>query len=198
MSINIEQAIYLLGAGGHCKVIIDILILMKAKIGGYYDFQSVFWIEDLNIPKISESDISSLCKKKSQLCMGFLGRNVADLKRRFLVMDEYQSQGAIFPYIVHPSAVVSNSAKLMPGSQVLAGAMIGASSIIKMGAVLNTGSIVEHDAIIGNGAHLAPRSTVLGAAKIGDNAYLGSGCTVIQGRNLKEDSFIKSGLIYNG
>lgn len=198
MKIDISRPIYLLGAGGHAKVIVDMLILIGAKIGGYHDYQSAEWIDNINIPRISDGEINSLCKQKSQLCMAFLGRNAEDLKKRLDKMKAYQLQGAIFPIIIHPKSIVSESAKLMSGVQVLAGAVINALSTINNGAVINTGSIVEHDVIIGNGVHIAPRSTVLGAAQIGDNSYLGSGCTIIQGCSLKENSFIKSGLIYNG
>jgi sugar O-acyltransferase (sialic acid O-acetyltransferase NeuD family) len=198
MNLNLEKPIYLIGAGGHCKVLVDILHLRGATIAGYYDFKTSAWLKELGIHKIKDEDsLNKLCKEKHQLCVAFLGRNIEDLKRRYVQMHECQKRGASFPAIIHPHSIISPKAVIGQGVQILAGSIVNACAVIKEGAVLNTASIVEHDAIIGPGSHLAPRATVLGAASVGDNSFVGSGSVIIQGRHVKKESFLKAGLIYS-
>lgn len=198
MKLDLNKPIYLIGGGGHCKVIFDILLLVKAKIGGYNDFYEVEWLDELKIPRIVDDVVVNLCKHNAQLVMAFIGRDTEALKYRLETMKIYESYGAVFPNVIHPAAIISPLAHLQQGIHILAGATVNAYSHIEEGVVVNSGSIVEHDTVIKSGSHLAPRSTVLGGAVVGSHCYLGSASIIIQGSEIQNGSFIKAGQRYNG
>ena len=80
--------------------------------------------------------------------------------------------------VVHPSAWVSDTATLGPGTVVMAGAVVQTGARIGAHCVINTGAIVEHDAVLGEHAHLAPGATLGGAVRVGSLAYIGLGAVV--------------------
>ena len=45
--------------------------------------------------------------------------------------------------------------------------------------LINTGSIIEHEARIGSHSHMAPRSVLAGRSKIHDSCFIGAGATII-------------------
>lgn len=196
--LDASHPVYCIGAGGHCKVVLDLLHCLNAQVAGYHDFQKAAWLENLGIPRISRMDVEQLSKKKAQFCMAFVGRSPEDLKKRYLEMESYQTLGACFPSIIHPHAVISSDVAFGSGVQVFAGTIVNAGASIHNAVILNTGSIVEHDVVIEQGSHLAPRATVLGGARIKEYAYLGAGCMIIQNRSVEAGSFIKSGTVFNG
>lgn len=198
MSIDFNQPLYLIGGGGHCKVLVDVLHILGAKIGGYNDIVQVEWLESLTIPRISEEKLENLCKRGAQLVMAFIGTDVSTLKRRMEKMRMYESYGAILPKVIHPKAIISATATIKEGSQVLAGAVINPYSTVESGSIINTRGVVEHDVVVKSGSHIAPGAIVLGNATIGENCYIGASSIVIQGISVSNNAFIKAGQTYNG
>lgn len=68
--------------------------------------------------------------------------------------------GYRLPRIVHPRAYVSPSATVEEGAAVLAMACIGSRTMVRRGAVVNLGAIVDHDCTVSFCVHLAPGAVV--------------------------------------
>ncbi len=198
MELDVKSPIYLIGGGGHCKVIVDCLMLRGGKILGYSDLTPIDWLENLSIPRLSEVEVKELCSKKSQFAMSIVGKNADSLKERFQKIHAYKAYGAIFPTIIHPQAIISPTSKIHPGAHVLAGAVINSFSCIEEDTIINTRAIIEHDAYIGAGSHIAPGSIILGGAKVGNCSYIGASSVIIQSTSVPENSFIKAGNIWQG
>ncbi len=198
MELDVKSPIYLIGGGGHCKIIVDCLMLRGRKIAGYADLGPIDWLENLSIPRISEEKVRELCSKKSQFAMSMVGKNADSLKERLQKIQEYKSYGAIFPIIIHPQAIISPICKIGLGTHVLAGAVINSFSCIEEDNIINTRAIIEHDAYIGAGSHIAPGSIILGGAKIGSCSYIGASSVIIQSTSVPENSFIKAGNVWQG
>jgi sugar O-acyltransferase (sialic acid O-acetyltransferase NeuD family) len=188
--------IYLIGAGGHAKVLADILEARNKKLVGYVDPKAAIWLEKRGVPKISEEELADLIPNHSELIIGFVGLDCVALAKRLKMLENYTKQGAGFPSIIHPSAVVSPYATIAQGVQIFPNAVVNSYAIIEEGAVINSGAVVEHDAHIESGVHIAPRATVLGGAKVGSCAYIGSGAVIIQNAVLAEKSFVKAGFVH--
>jgi carbonic anhydrase/acetyltransferase-like protein (isoleucine patch superfamily) len=58
--------------------------------------------------------------------------------------------------------------------------------------ILNTRSLVEHDAVIGSHCHISTGAIVNGAATVDDRCFVGSHATVVQMAHLPADSFLKA------
>lgn len=184
--------IYLIGAGGHAKVLADILEARNEKLVGYVDPKAAIWLEERGVPRISEEELAGLMPNHPELIIGFVGLDCVALAKRLKMIEDYTKKGSVFPSIIHPSAVVSPYATIAQGVQIFPNAVVNGYAVIEAGAVINSGAVVEHDAYIESGVHIAPRATVLGGAKVGSCTYIGSGAVVIQNAIVPAQEFVKA------
>ena len=106
-----------------------------------------------------------------------------------------QGGGLHFAQVVHPSAVVSRSATLGEGVQVMAGCVIQTGADIGANSIVNTRAAVDHDCKIGETVHIAPGVTLSGNVRVGDRTHIGTGAVVIQGISIGEDSLVAAGAV---
>lgn len=172
---------YLYGASGHAKVIIDILEASGEKIDGLVDDNPEevqlqgypVWHESKDLsPFIVSIGVNAIRKKVAE-----------------------KLDGAEFGKAIHPSAVVSPSANIGEGTVVMQGAVIQADARIGKHCIINTGTSVDHECIIGDYAHLSPHSTLCGNVQIGEGTWIGAGTTVIPGVRIGRWSVVGAGSV---
>ena len=176
--------VILLGAGGHARTLVEGL-----NITGYIDPFKSKWLDKVRFPE--DYDLSH-----DTVVIGFVGMNCEALYRRYQKMAEYIVSGINVATVIHPTAVVSPSAVLQTGVQVLPRAVINSGAFVKSGVVVNSGAIIEHDAVIMEGCHIAPGAIVLGGAFVDRYCFIGANATVVQGRSMPERTFVKAGTVY--
>jgi sugar O-acyltransferase (sialic acid O-acetyltransferase NeuD family) len=182
--------IVLIGAGGHARNVVDMLTVLGHQLVGYVDARPTDW---LSVPHyVCEADVDATDSSVG-VSLGMGGVASIELHKRVSLLDRYQDRGRAAPPLAHPEAYISRSVTLGDGCQVMAGAMIQASSKIGRGAIVNTGVIVEHESHVGNGAHVAPGAILLGNVKIGDFAMVGAGAVVLPGATVPDGALIKAG-----
>ncbi|KXZ20870.1 acetyltransferase [Bacillus nakamurai] len=81
--------------------------------------------------------------------------------------------------LIHPAAIVSETAAIGSGTVIMAGAVIQADANIGAHCIINTGAIAEHDNSIGDYVHLSPRAALAGGVKVREGAHIGIGASVI-------------------
>lgn len=82
--------------------------------------------------------------------------------------------------IIHPSAFVSQGARVGRGSYVGPGARIISGATIGLGAIINTGAIVEHDCKVGSWCHIAPGAVICGQVELGEGCFIGANAVIRQ------------------
>ena len=103
---------------------------------------------------------------------------VEENKLRLVLMKALKKAGYLVPVIIHPSAVVSHSAHIDPGSAVLAGAVVSAGAEVGACCVVGIGALIEYDAFLEKGVQLC------------------AGAIVKENTNVPEATVIKSGKLY--
>ena len=187
-----SKPLFLIGAGGHAKVVAAALASQGKAITAYVDDNPASWLDSQHIPHISEAQLEAQLGTNPELVIGFVGLTLEALERRSQCMRDYQAKGAIFPSITHASAIIGSPVSLGAGVQILAGAVVNPYAIIKDGAVINSAAVIEHDAIIGAGSHIAPRAVVLGGAILGEHCFIGANAVIIQGVKVEQKTFVKA------
>ncbi len=124
---------YLYGASGHAKVIIDILEASGEKIDGLVD-------DNPEVVQLQGYPVSHESKDLSPFIVS-IGVNAIRKK----VVEKLVGTG--FGKAVHPSAVVSPSASIDEGTVVMQGGIINADAKIGRHCIINTGASVDHDKI---------------------------------------------------
>ena len=98
---------------------------------------------------------------------------------RYRIQQWMTKQGVRFDPILHPTALISPSANIGAGTQLLAYSLLAADAILGEACILNHRASVDHECILGHGIHLAPASVLCGCVKIGDHTMIGAGATVL-------------------
>jgi len=111
--------------------------------------------------------------------LGLGGAGTPGLRRR--LVERFDARAAISPRwatIVHSSAWVSPTARLGPGTVVLAGAIVNSGATVGAHAIVNSAAVVEHDVVIGDFTHIAPAAVIGGGATLGKDGFVGLGARI--------------------
>lgn len=182
--------ILIIGAGGHAKVVIEVLKLCHphADLCCFDDNVETWGGQVLGVPIVggAETLADSI---KSQCFIVAIGDNQkrAEKQRQLIHL------GGVPITAAHPSAVISQSAEVGQGVLIMPNVVVNALAQIGDAVILNTSSVIEHDCSVGDGAHLGPNSTICGGVTIGERTLLGAGSTVIPCQSVGSDAVIGAG-----
>lgn len=188
------KKIVLLGAGGHCKVIIDILnSTNKYEIAGITDKSIKGNV--LNIPIIGDDNVlPKLYREGVEYAFIGLGA-LSNMNIRNLLYSQLKKIGFKLPVLIHKAAVVSPYSHVSDGTCVMAGAIINPGADIGENCIINTGSVIEHDCKVGHNTHISPNAAVAGRVTIGSNTHIGIGSSIIQGITIGNNVTIGAGAV---
>jgi acetyltransferase EpsM len=114
---------------------------------------------------------------------------------RLAIAARLESRVAGWAVVVHPSAVVSPSAYLGPGTVVMANAVVQAGVRTGVHVVINSGAIVEHDVTLGDHVQIASAAAIGGGAQIGHASYVGLGARLRDHIRVGADVMIGMGAV---
>ncbi|MGV6845134.1 MAG: acetyltransferase [Lutibacter sp.] len=162
---------YLYGASGHAKVIIDIIkSSSNLKIDGIFD-------DNENLKQllgIPVRKIQNLTHLKNKSFIISIGDNLIRKK----IVEMLQSN---FEKAVHNSAIISANALVGEGTVVMPKVVINSGAKIGNHCILNSASVIEHDCELGDYVHISPNAAIAGNVKIGEGSHIGIGANIIQG-----------------
>lgn len=171
---------YLYGASGHAKVIIDILEAQGTKILGLYD-DNKDKVDLLGFPVLRTNQVLS------PLIIA-----IGDNGVRKKIADELKVE---FGIAIHPSAVLSPRALIEEGTVVMQNAVVQSSSKIGKHCIINTSASIDHDCLIEDFVHISPNSALCGNVKVGEGTWIGAGSTIIPGVKIGKWSIIGAGSV---
>lgn len=184
-----------IGAGGHASVVAETLIAGGGEVIGFVDREPGTKL--LGLPVFSESrDLAGFDRNLIQLAIGIGGtRGGTPGRLRAGLMERLSRDGWTIADVVHPAAVLSPSARLGKGVQILARAIVQPNTLIGEGTIVNTAAVVEHDTIIGNHCHISIGAILCGNVTAGANSHIGAGACVREGVMIGSDVTIGIGAV---
>jgi sugar O-acyltransferase (sialic acid O-acetyltransferase NeuD family) len=190
------EDVFLFGASGHAKVVIDILERVgRYRVVGLYDddpaLQSGVF---LRYPLLGgrERLLESIRKRTSPAgAIVTIGDNHA--RRR--VAQWLQEQGCRLVNAQHPSSQIARDVDLGPGVVIAAGAVVNPATRVAEGAIVNTAASIDHDCSIEPYAHIAPGSRLCGGVHIGSGTLIGAGSVIIPGIRVGCDVVVGAGSV---
>jgi UDP-perosamine 4-acetyltransferase len=190
-----SHPVVVIGAGGHAKVLIDILVLGGIQVLGVTDPNTDRAGEMLSGVSILGSDQALMeFEPESLRLVNGIG-STADTRLRQSVFEHLTDKGYRFDVAVHPKAIVAQEVMLGEGAQVMAGAIIQPGVRVGVNCIINTGAVVDHDCVIGDHVHVAPGAVLSGNVSIGDGSHIGCGGTVMQSIQIGAGSVIGAGAV---
>lgn len=176
---------YLFGASGHAKVIIDILKSNQVEVLGLFDDYSSASKQN-NLPILGGTKDHN---EKYNPCMIAIGDNKA--RKRISVRLVYANYVSAF----HRNAVIAHPQDINSGTVVMAGAVINSSVKIGKHCIINTSASVDHDCIIDDFVHIAPNATLCGGIEVREGALIGAGATITPNKKIGLWAVIGAGTV---
>lgn len=164
---------YLYGAGGHAKVITDILHSLGVEVLGVFDDNPPN--AKLNIMEIRSG--ARLEGKNFNDLNSPLIISIGDNSRRAEIASMIKE--ATYGTAIHGSAIISSTASIGVGTVILQGAIVQAWAKIGAHVLINTAASIDHDNIIGDYAHVSPHATLCGHVEVGEGTHIGAGAVII-------------------
>jgi len=185
-----RTAILVLGAGGHGKAVLDLLLAHGGwRVAGLLDAAPRLPAV-LGVPVLGdESLLPALAAAGVAAAHPAIGRNEA----RLAAGARLAAAGFALPALRHPAAIIGRGAELAEGALVMARAVVGPEARIGRLALVNTGAIVEHDCVVGEGAHIAPGAVLAGGARVGAGALVGAGAVLRPGVRIGAGAVVGAG-----
>ncbi len=189
------RPVLILGAGGHGRVVLDILLQTgRYEVVGFLDNNSEIHGRRIDgLPVLGPIDaLPELAEQ--QRCDGVIVA-IGDNGVRRGVARQVEAAGLELINAIHPSATLARNATLGRNVVVAAGVVLCAHCQIGDSVILNTGCIIDHQTMIGEGSHICPGVRVAGRVKIEPGTFVGIGATVIPKVTLGCESIVGAGAV---
>ena len=171
---------YLYGASGHAKVIIDILRANNETIEALFDDNEAVH-NLLGYPVLRSSEV------RGPLIISIGSNNI----RQKIA----ESLNVTFGRSFHPSSIISDETEIGEGTVVIQGAIIQSDVRIGRHCIINTGASVDHECVIKDYVHISPHCTLCGNVQIGEGTWVGAGSIIIPGVKVGKWSVIGAGSV---
>ena len=174
---------YLIGAGGHAKVVRDILDACSIPFSGVVtdNLKEVAFMEKKILHSMDGVDEAIIC----------VGNN----RTRKKLAEELSQQGVTFGMGIHPSVIMSKYASVDEGTVVMQGAVIQSCAKIGKHCIVNTSASIDHDNVLGDFVHISPHATLCGEVEVGEGTWIGAGTVVKQCVKIGKWSVIGAGSV---
>jgi len=186
-----------IGAGGHARVVIEILRLMGGyDLAGLLDPRpELHNTQVLGVPVLGDDSLLPGLYAQG-VHHAFIGLGgTGDTRPRRRLYELAREQGFEIVAALHPQAVLSPSAQIGHGPTVMAGAVINAAACLGENVIVNSGAIVEHDCVIGNHVHIASGARLASTVHVGDGAHIGLGACIRQCVRIGAGALIGAGAV---
>ena len=185
----------IVGAGGHGKVVLDILRAGGAcRVVGFVDADPRLHGTTVGgLPVLGGVHQLARLAAAHRLAAAVIA--IGDNRARAGYAPAVDAAGLRLANAVHPSAVVAESAVLGRNVVVCAGAVVCAEAVLGDHVIVNTAAVVDHECEVAGGVHVCPGARLAGRVRVGENAVVGLGANVIQCLRLGAGSVVGAGAV---
>lgn len=192
-----NKPLVLIGAGGHASVLCDILLSQGHQIVGVISTDPISSREMfVNVPHFYGDDqINQFDPDEVDLINGIGPQPNSSVRE--IIVQKYESYGFGFTSVISNKSIISSSATLDVGVQILHTSVVQVGAKVGAHTVVNTGAIVEHDCCIGEFSHLAPNAITCGGVIVGPQVFIGANATIFPGINVGRAAVVSAGAVVN-
>ena len=109
---------------------------------------------------------------------------IGNIDNKKTIITELKNRGATFISLVHPTAVVADTAAIGQGVVICPFALVSDQAIISDFTMINCYASCAHDTQVGKYTILSPYATLNGYVELEDEVFLGTHSTVVASRKI--------------
>lgn len=177
----IRQKLILVGGGGHCRSVIDII-----ETSGTHEISGILDRIDTKVDRVSgypvigtDSRIPELVNQGHHFVV--TTGQTADPSLRSRLYATISQAGGVLATIVSAKSHIGRLVDLGPGVTVGHCAVVNTGATIAANCIVNTGAIVEHDSHVLAHCHIATGAILNGGVLVGERTLIGSRAVILQG-----------------
>lgn len=187
--------IVLIGGGGHCKSVIDVVEQEGVfNIIGIIDKSERIGETVLNYKIIgNDAELINLVNtcKNALISVG----QIKSPQARIDLFESLLRLGFSLPTVISPRAYISKNSSIGIGTIIMHDAVISAGAIIGDNCIINTKSIIEHGSTIKNHCHISTNAVINGDVIVGEGSFIGSGAVTKEGIKINNNFFANAGSV---
>lgn len=175
-----EKPVILIGGGGHCRSVIDVLLSADIPIAGIvhgkdHELESVY-----EVPPLGHDETLPLLRTVHDTALVTVGqiKTAAIRKKLFRRAKELDFR---LPSVLSPFSRLARHVTIGEGSVIMHQASVNIGSGIGDNCIINSRALIEHGCIIGNHCHIAVGAIVCGDVRIGPETFIGAGAIIREG-----------------
>ena len=178
--------LFIIGAGGHGKVIADIAV----KCG----YRNIAFVDDnatgecMGFPIVGNCTTTLKCSDSTAEFILGIGNNA--IRRMFA-----EKLHLNWTTLIHPCARIGIHVQIGAGTVIMANAVINPGTAIGQHCIINSAAIVEHDNVLEDYVHISPNSTLGGTVHVGESTHIGIGATVKKNVSICSACIIGAGAV---
>ena len=180
--------IIIIGAGGHAKVIADIIYESGDNLIGFLDDNLANKGKEIYLGKKvigTTKDIEIY--NKNYFIIG-IGNN--SIRKKINNENNLKLYTAI-----HPSAIIAEDVKIGTGSVIMAGVVINPGTVIGKNCIINTCSSLDHDNLLEDYVHISPGAHLAGTVSVKEGTWICTGATIINNITIAQNNIIGAGSV---
>ncbi len=188
-----RSPVLILGAGGHGRVVAQVLRAAGREIAGFLDDAAAKTgteVDGVRVLGTSEDAARLASSLGASVIVG-----VGDNAQRGMRQSRLQAEGLTIASSVDPSAVIAPGVSVEAGAVVMPGAVVNIGCKLGVGSVVNTSAVLDHDTELGDYAHASPGAITSGGVSVGVFAWLGAGAIVLPGVRIGEHAVVGAGAV---
>lgn len=185
----------ILGAGGHGRVVLDILLQQgRFNVAGFLDSNPELHGRRVDgLPVLGAIDELHTLAIEHNISGVVIA--VGDNGTRRGLARQVDQLGIALINAVHPAATIAPNATIGRNVVIAAGVIVCANCQIGDSVILNTGCIVDYQTMVGEGTHICPGVRMGARVKVESGAFVGVGATIIPQVTLGCESIVGAGAV---
>ena len=189
MKTTLKKPVAIVGYSSHGFVVVDILLCAGRLVTAYCDHEE----KEFNPYHLTylgkESDVIRQLKKFDFFaCVGHNGIREKIHNNLSLLLGNPINA-------IHPSAVISASAKMGDGIMIGANSTILPLAQIGRGVICNTSASIDHECIVGDFSHVSSNAVLCGNVTVGKKSFIGSNAVIREGIKIGDNVIVGAGAV---
>jgi UDP-perosamine 4-acetyltransferase len=190
--------VLIIGAGGHGRVVLDIL-RAAGREGGTYEPAAFIDAEPARhgqildgLPILGAANLLPKLRRQGYTAaVVAIGDNAVRVSNAAMA----RQAGLELANAIHPRATVSPTVRLGVNLCIAAGAVVCAHAQLDDSVIVNTGALVDHECHIHEGVHIAPGAVLAGRVTVEAGAFVGMGCRILPCRRIGRGATVGAGAV---
>jgi sugar O-acyltransferase (sialic acid O-acetyltransferase NeuD family) len=190
-----QRKCLILGAGGHGRVVLDILANVgDREVVGFVDSDAQLIGRRIDGVRVLGQP-GDLARIRDEYDVNAAIVAIGNNGDRRALADRLDGLGFELINAVHPSANLARNVTLGRNIVIAAGSLVCAHCQIGDSVILNTACIVDHESLIGTATHICPGAKLAGRVTVESGAFVGIGATIIQHVRVGYEAVVGAGAV---